>query len=175
MTPPSLRQSRLYGSSSGFTLVEALVALGVLTIGILTMYTMQTASVRGNYRASRITTASAWAADRMEQVNGLPYDDNDLRDLKNDGTGQDSNGNGIDDDDEGGGVPAVDGIHNFGLDQDTAASADYTLGNDLDGYTVFYNVAVDHPVENMKTIRVIMVRDADQQALTFDYFKAAAL
>jgi prepilin-type N-terminal cleavage/methylation domain-containing protein len=155
----------------GFTLIEALVALGVLTIGILTMYTMQTASVRGNFRASQISTASAWAMDRMEQFNGLDYDDTLLEDLRNDGTGQDGNGNGIDDDDEG---TAVDGIANFGLDQKTAATADKTV-TDLDGYTMYYNIAVDQPLENMKTIRVIIVRDTDQQPLVFDYYKTGNL
>jgi type IV pilus modification protein PilV len=155
----------------GFTLIEALVALAVLSIGILTMYTMQTGSVRGNQRAKQITAASAWAADRMEVVNALDYDHADLGDHKNDGTGQDGNANGIDDDDEG---VVVDGISNFGLDQDTAATADFSI-TDLPGFTMHYNVAVDQPLENVKTIRVIVVRNADRQQLVFDYYKAASL
>lgn len=156
----------------GFTLIEALVALGVLSIGILTMFTMQTGSVRGNLRASQISAASTWAMDKMEEFSGLDYDDSQLADLRNDGTNQDANGNGIDDDDEGG--TGRDGIANFGLDQRTAAAADYTL-TDPAGYTMYYNIAVNQPLENMKTIRLIIVRDSDQQALVFDYHKAAPL
>jgi type II secretory pathway pseudopilin PulG len=159
-------------ANSGFTLIEALVALGVLTIGILTMFTMQTGSVRGNFRASQITTASARAMDKMEEFNALDYDDDLLADERNDSANQDANGNGIDDDDEGG--PGMDGITNFGLDERTSATADHTI-TDLDGYTLYYNIAVNQPLENMKTIRVIVVRDADQQPLVFDYFKAASL
>lgn len=157
--------------SRGFTLIEALVALGVLTIGILTMYTMQTGSVRGNFRASQISTASTWAMDRMEQFNALDYDDSLLDDKRNDGTGQDANGNGVDDDDEG---VTVDGISNFGLDQRTATTADHMV-TAFDRFTLLYNVAVNQPLENMKTIRLIVVRKGDQQPLVFDYYKAAPL
>lgn len=156
---------------SGFTLIESLVALGVLTIGILTMYTMQTGSVRGNFRASRISTASTWAMDRIEKINAMTYDDALLGDRHNDGAGQDANGNGVDDDDEG---VAVDGISNFGLDQHTAATADHVVTG-LDGFTLYYNVAMGQPLDNMKTIRLIVVREADQQPLVFDYTKAAPL
>jgi prepilin-type N-terminal cleavage/methylation domain-containing protein len=156
----------------GFTLIESLVALVVLTIGILAMYTMQSGSVRGNFRASQMTSASAWAADRMEQLNGLPCDDDALADKNNDGTGQDADGNGVDDDDEG---LWVDGIANFGLDRNTAATADYTFTGGLEGFTMHYNIANDQPIENMKTIRVILVRNADRQQFVFDYYRAASL
>ena len=166
------QQTSIVANTNGFTLIEAMVALGILSIGILTMYTMQTGSVRGNLRASQISTASTWAMDKMEEFSGLAYDDSLLADLRNDGTNQDANGNGIDDDDEGG--TGRDGIANFGLDQRTAATADHTI-TDLAGYTMYYNIAVDQPLENMKTIRLIIVRDTDQQSLVFDYQKAAPL
>jgi len=158
-------------SDSGFTLIEALVALVVLTIGILTLYTMQAASVRGNNKAGQITAATVMAADLMEQISGLRYDDAQLTDRLNDGADQDSNGNGIDDDDEG--MPG-DGISNFGLDRNSAATADHTV-TDLPGFTMYYNVAVNQPMENMKTIRMIVVRKVDRQQLVFDYYKAASL
>jgi prepilin-type N-terminal cleavage/methylation domain-containing protein len=166
------RPFNILTASRGFTLIEALVALAVLTIGILTMYTMQTGSIRGNYRAARITTAASWAADRMEQFNAMAYDDPRLMDVQNDGTDQDDNGNGIDDDDEG---IRVDDIANFGLDSNSASTADYTVSGELDGFTMYYNVAVDQPVAQMKTIRIIIVRDLDRQSLVFDYYKAASL
>jgi prepilin-type N-terminal cleavage/methylation domain-containing protein len=166
------QQTSIVENTKGFTLIEVMVALGVLSIGILSMYTMQTGSVRGNLRASQISTASTWAMDKMEEFSGLDYDDSQLADLRNDGTQQDANGNGIDDDDEGG--TGRDGIANFGLDQRTAATADHTL-TDPAGYTMYYNIAIDQPLENMKTVRLIIVRDADQQSLVFDYHKAASL
>ncbi len=155
----------------GFTLIEAVIAIAVLSIGILSVSLMQTGAVRGNARAIQITTASAWAGDRMERLNGLGYDDVLMTDTNDNGTGQDADLNGIDDDDEG--VP-VDSISNFGLDQSTTATADFT-STELPGFTMHYNVAVDLPVKNMKTLRIIIVRQADQQQFVFDYFKAAAL
>lgn len=159
-------------NDAGFTLIEALVALVVLTLGILAMYAMQSGSVRGNVRALQITSASAWAADRMEQLNGLPYDDDALADRNNDGSGQDADGNGVDDDDQG---LWVDGIANFGLDRNTAATADYTFTGGLEGFTMHSNIANDQPMDNMKTIRVILVRNADGQQFVFDYYRAAPL
>ncbi len=158
-------------NESGFTLIEAMVALAVISIGIVVMFVMQTGSVRGNHHAQNITIASAWAVERMEVINGLDYYDDLLADEKNDGTGQDANGNGSDDDDDG---LAVDGILNFGLDQNTPLTADFT-NTDLPGFTMHYNVAVDHPLEKVKTIRLIVVRNADRQQLVFDYSKAAPL
>lgn len=166
LQPPRLNES-------GFTLIEAMVALAVLSIGIVVMYAMQTGAVRGNYHAQNITTASAWAVERMEEINGLDYYDDLLADTNNDGIGQDANGNGSDDDDDG---LVVDGILNFGLDQNTAATADFTLtDSNFPGFTMHYNVAVDQPLEKVKTIRLIAVRNADRQQLVFDYSKAAPL
>ena len=160
-------------NESGFTLIEAMVALAVISIGIVVMFVMQTGSVRGNHHAQNITIESAWAVERMEEINGLDHYDDLLADRNNDGTGQDANGNGSDDDDDG---LAVDGILNFGLDQNTTATADFTITDpDLPGFIMHYNVAVDQPLEKVKTIRVIVVRNADRQQLVFDYSKAAPL
>lgn len=158
-------------NEKGFTLIEALVALVVLTIGILTLFTMQAGSVRSNFRASQITIASAWAAELMEEFNTLAYDDDRLQDANNDSLGQDGDANGIDDDDEGN---RVDDIGNFGLDQNEAETADFIL-KEYPGMTMYYNVAIDQPVEKMKTIRVLIVRESDQQQLVFEYYKAAPL
>jgi len=162
-------------NESGFTLIEAMVALAVLSIGIVVMYAMQTGSVRGNHHAQNITTASAWAVERMEEINGLDHYDDLLDDKNNDGTGQDANGNGSDDTDDGL-AQAKDTILNFGLDQKTTATAECTNTDpDLPGFIMHYNVAVDQPLEKVKTIRVIVVRNADRQQLVFDYSKAAPL
>jgi type IV pilus modification protein PilV len=119
--------------SEGFTLIEVIVALAVLTIGILAVNAMQTVSVRGNSTANRLTTAATWATDRAEVLFNLEYDDDDLMD-------------------DGGG--AADGL--AGLNDATAATAD---GNALspDGdYTIYWNVAEDEPMPNLKTINVII-------------------
>ncbi len=147
----------------GFTLIEVIVALAVVTIGIVVVNAMQITATRGNFTASNITTASNWAADQIEQLFVTPYADvtdtngngdkqaQDLLPVNADG----SLGNGIDDDDEG---TFRDGILNFGLDEDTPATADgSTTSNDTNQkYTIMWNVADNYPMPNTKTLQVIV-------------------
>ena len=60
-------------NEQGFTLIEALIALFVLTVGVLGMMTLQTTAIRSNYRASTMTTASTVAAGQLEQLRALPF------------------------------------------------------------------------------------------------------
>jgi type IV pilus assembly protein PilV len=59
----------------GFTLLEVIIAVSVLTIGILAMGVLQTSSVRLNSNAKGITEASAWATDTMEDIMALAFTD----------------------------------------------------------------------------------------------------
>ncbi len=148
----------------GFTLIEALVAIVVLTIGILAVYSMQIASVKGNATASRLTSASSLAADRVERILVLDYED-DVVDEDNDGTNQDGNSDGIDDD--GG---------NYGLDDmaccwDVAGNNFDPAGNvvagcveradqcfSADDYWIFVNIAEEVAMPNTKSIRILVRR-----------------
>lgn len=138
-------------SDSGFTLIEVIIALAILTIGILSVNAMQVVSVRGNNTANRLTTAATWATDRAEVLFNKEYDDPDLND-------------------DGGG--AANGL--AGLNDATAATAD---GNDVspDGeYTIFWNIAENEPLPNLKTINVIVVRNdlGTQKTLTLSHMKS---
>jgi prepilin-type N-terminal cleavage/methylation domain-containing protein len=161
---------------TGFTLIETLVAIMVLTIGILALYTMQLSAIHGNSTAGQITRAATAGANQVEAIFAMDYDD--LVDVDGDGTGQDANRDGIDDD--GG---------NFGL-QDAQCCQD---GNDpagnpvtgctqradgcalgFDGYAVYWNVAVDQPMPATKRVAVNVVR-MDRGTLKnveFNYIKA---
>lgn len=55
-------------NEKGFTLIEALVAMVILVIGILSLYTMQTTSVKGNATAFGLTSAATWATERIERL-----------------------------------------------------------------------------------------------------------
>jgi prepilin-type N-terminal cleavage/methylation domain-containing protein len=50
----------------GFTLLEVIVAISILTFGLLAVATMQTTAIRGNYNANCITEATTVAQDRLE-------------------------------------------------------------------------------------------------------------
>jgi len=60
-------------SQNGFTLIEVLIAIAVLTIGILGAAAMQVASIDGNSIAIRITSAATLASDTHETLMALPY------------------------------------------------------------------------------------------------------
>jgi len=133
---------------AGFTLIEILIAITIFAIGMLAIAKMQMSSIQGNYNASGMSEAVTLAQGRIEQLMVLDYDHSDLLDTDTDGTNQDLVGNdGIDD--VGGG--------NFGLD-DTGASADRSIANlgQKGRHTISWNIAVDEPDTNAKTIRVIV-------------------
>jgi len=67
--------NRITSNNEGFTLIETVIALGVLGIGILAMFSMQSLGIRGNASASRISTQANWGADRIEQLIAENYDD----------------------------------------------------------------------------------------------------
>ncbi|MEW6518818.1 MAG: prepilin-type N-terminal cleavage/methylation domain-containing protein [Thermodesulfobacteriota bacterium] len=150
---------------SGFTLIEVLIAVAIFTIGILAVNAMQTAAIKGNSSANRITESSSWASDRIETLIGLNYSDADLDDDDGDGTGEDANNDGTDDD--GG---------NFGLD-DTGANADGTSASPDGSYTINWNVAVNYPFPDIKTVNVIIERQdgGTIRTVTMAYMKSNSI
>lgn len=152
-----------FGDCKGFTLIETVVAMVILTIGILALYSMQTTSVRFNATASVLTTSSNWASDRIERLLALDFEDQQL----------------VDDNDSTDLAPAIAGNGAAGLD-DTSATAD---GRDLspDGkYIIYWNVA-DYMTPNpnllsestLKAIRVIVQRNdsGTTRKVVLNYYK----
>ena len=64
----------------GFTLLEVIVAISILTFGLLAVASMQMTAIRGNYNASNITEGTTVAQDRLEELMGLTYGHDDLLD-----------------------------------------------------------------------------------------------
>jgi len=124
-------------NEKGFTLIEILIAIVVFAIGILAVGKMQIAAIKGNYFANDLTRATTLAQDRMEKLISLSYIDNDLLDTDGDGTNQ---------------------ALNFGLDDNTTVTADHNdPNNPVDSrYNIFWNIAPDYPINNTKTIKVIV-------------------
>ncbi len=161
-------------NNRGFTLIEVLVAMAVLAVGIMALQTMQITSIKGNARASRITTSALWATDRLEQLYVLPYRDTTLAcaddplcDRDGDGTDQDVEMDGLD-------TLVSDGSDtSFGLDDDTQATADSFFTSPDGIHSIFVNIATDHPVPNNKTIRVIILSNqfGDTRRVEYTFIK----
>lgn len=119
----------------GFTLVEVLIAILVLGIGVLGVESLQYHAGDANAVGRRITEATNIAASRLEVLKSLPYDDPTML--------NDTDGNGV-----------------AGLDA-TGTTADHkaTDGN----YTVYWNVAKDCPVQDVETVRVIVLNNLGTQ------------
>jgi prepilin-type N-terminal cleavage/methylation domain-containing protein len=59
---------------AGFGLIELLIALTVLSIGILALFAMFESGIRSATRASTVTTAGALADREMENFRAIRYD-----------------------------------------------------------------------------------------------------
>ena len=64
----------------GLTLLEVLVAMVVLSLGLLALAKMQITAIQVNAISGRLTQGTAFAQDKVEQLMALPYDDAKLDD-----------------------------------------------------------------------------------------------
>jgi prepilin-type N-terminal cleavage/methylation domain-containing protein len=67
-------------SQSGFSILELLIALSILTVGLLGVASMQVSGIRGNYFSANTTTALTLAEEKMEELLALDYTHGDLQD-----------------------------------------------------------------------------------------------
>jgi prepilin-type N-terminal cleavage/methylation domain-containing protein len=86
--------NRPKGREAGFTLLEIIVAISILTFGILAVASMQSAAIRGNQLGYSLTEGSTLAQDRLEFLLTKPYND-PLLDIGNDKADPDPGGTGL--------------------------------------------------------------------------------
>lgn len=60
-------------SRRGFTLIEVLVALVVLSVALVAMIPMLLQSIRGNYFGKETTQSAAVCQDKLEELRRVPY------------------------------------------------------------------------------------------------------
>ena len=65
----SVRQA----NTSGYTLIEVLLAMSILAVGLLAVASMQVSAIRVNSTAQDITERITMAQDRIEELVALPY------------------------------------------------------------------------------------------------------
>src|SRR4030095_2496422 len=66
-------QRKLPASQQGFTLIEVLVAIVILTMGLLGTAALTTGIIRGNHYSKNITSATAAAQSQLESVKSSGY------------------------------------------------------------------------------------------------------
>lgn len=66
-------RQRLVKSQNGFTLLEVLVAIVILTIGLLGTAGLTTGVIRGNHYSKNITSATAAAQTQLESIKSSGY------------------------------------------------------------------------------------------------------
>jgi len=63
-----LGQHFVMGKESGFTLLEVIIAMAILSIGLLAIGYMQITAIDSNATANRITEGTSLAQDKMEEL-----------------------------------------------------------------------------------------------------------
>ncbi|MDY6880280.1 MAG: prepilin-type N-terminal cleavage/methylation domain-containing protein [Desulfatiglans sp.] len=79
------KQAQTKKGEQGFTLLEVIIAVSVLTIGILAVASMQLSAIIGNASAGSVTEALSVCQDKLEELIGLPLTHDDLIDTNGDG------------------------------------------------------------------------------------------
>ena len=64
---------KLHDNNSGFSLIEILVAMVILSVGLLGTAALITGIIKGNKLSNRISTATTCAQDKMEDIKRLGY------------------------------------------------------------------------------------------------------
>lgn len=122
------------GSIKGYTLIEVMVAMTVLSVGMLGLTALQIAGIRGNSLSRQNTEAGNLLKYHLESIMSADYDDPLIQDI-----------------DKSNNSDLTSTIHTDFQDVDAH-------GNSLNqgGYRVMWNVADDAPIEGTKTIVVLV-------------------
>ena len=127
---------------SGFTLIEVLIAISILTVGLLGVASMQVSAIRGNYFSDNTTTALCLAEDKMEDLMGRDFDDAALVDTT--------------------------AANNGSLDSITTVDFEETVdadGNPGAEYRRIWNIA-DSTDPQMKTVTVMVTWQGDSHRIS---------
>lgn len=141
-------------SRQGFTLIEVMITLLVLSIGILAAGTMQVSALRGNSHAKQLSLAVVWGGDRLETLMAKSYDDAEIKEKKSTAT-------------------VVAGLDYTDVATQTADYKDVIDDGNGATFTIFWNIADDYPVLGCKTIRVLVRRNdrGTSRTTSMDFIK----
>ncbi len=166
-------------NNNGMTLIEVLVAIVVLGIGVIGVMTMTSRATLDNTRSSILSNQVGEASEQIETFAGVPYDHFDLNDDDGDGTGQDANNDGTDDNFGDFGLNDFPGCNTVLQNRGNvwgctpgAADGTATRGD----YTIHWNVAINYPINLTKTIRFFVFHpNKPNQPVILEYIKSQGL
>lgn len=75
MTEKRESDIRIVKESRGFTLIEMMIALFILSVGILGLLAVHATTTKTNFKANRMTVAATENSDRQEKLLAGGYDD----------------------------------------------------------------------------------------------------
>lgn len=139
---------------NGFTLLEIIIAIAILAFGLMAIATMQVSAIKGNTHAFGLTEGAALAQDRIEQLLSLPYNDPSLL--------------------ETGTINGVAGLNDIAAPDQTDPNNPIQMSDSGQLYNVCWNIAPNYPLQNTKTIRVIVTwtERSSQRRASLDFSKA---
>jgi type IV pilus assembly protein PilV len=70
-----MKGQRSVGPNAGFTLVESVLTLAIMSVGLLALAGLQITALRGNAFSRNMTTAVSIAEQSLEQLKNTPYTD----------------------------------------------------------------------------------------------------
>ena len=139
--------SLFFSEQRGFTLIEVTIALVILVVGLLSIATMQVSAIKGNNLSDNITIALTLAEDKMEELLGLDYNNPELEDV--------FTGNNDD----------LRRIEPGWIDREEL-DIDETGKENSGHFRRIWNIADNQPVENSKTVSVIVLWDKDEHQIS---------
>ncbi len=75
-----ITSGKMETADKGFTLIEVLVAIVILTVGLLAVGTMQISAIRGNFMSGNTSIALSLASEKMEDLLNRDFNDTYLDD-----------------------------------------------------------------------------------------------
>jgi type IV pilus assembly protein PilV len=68
-----MRRKLAIGFDEGFTLIEIMITLVILSVGLVALAGLQITAIKANAFSKRMTTATAVAEAKIEQLKDTPY------------------------------------------------------------------------------------------------------
>ena len=122
----------MISNNKGFTIIEVLIAILILSVGILAAAGMQIGAIQGNAGSAELNGAMSLASGQLETLLATPW--------------------------TAAGVPADTGtLGVLGLNANTAATADASPPQPGTPYTMYINVAsLNPPTNTLQQVNVIV-------------------